>query len=363
MTTLDCIFWTSPDSDDDVRPTDPLGLDAMREQLSDRLVPCLTGRTWSNEEFFWTLVFLRWVGEEEQTYEARVRLFLHWERCLKMYWAHIKKGEFSGITKAYAQAGEKNAPSTRPFRPLLKNQQAQGMLGTHLGPLRQLGLAADVGLALTDEGRTLVVGVGSAPKLLDGDWGSWTRGFKRARKAFDGRFKERFRKRLWKAMPHLRKALSTVRWKRKQAWKEASRHIGKELSPYAKLAGEFCTWSYIVRKIFQDLVHMSPKDLAPRLPPPLSTRIPSDLTRWKPLKKALKNWHQKSTDQILADLHKLVFREKGYERDLWLMYEDGRRIPYPARASSNFVTEGSDCRWANAVQLMKSGNDSAEKYL
>ena len=29
----------------------------MRDELSDRLVPSLTGRTWSHEEFFWSLVF------------------------------------------------------------------------------------------------------------------------------------------------------------------------------------------------------------------------------------------------------------------------------------------------------------------
>ncbi len=54
---FDGVFWSRPSDDDDARPTDPLGLDAMREELSDRLVPCLTGRTREHEQFFWSLVF------------------------------------------------------------------------------------------------------------------------------------------------------------------------------------------------------------------------------------------------------------------------------------------------------------------
>lgn len=73
---LDGVFWSRPSEDDDARPTDPLGLDAMREELSDRPVPCLTGRTWSHEEFFWSLVFLRWAEEEKRTEEAQVQRFL-----------------------------------------------------------------------------------------------------------------------------------------------------------------------------------------------------------------------------------------------------------------------------------------------
>jgi hypothetical protein len=130
VSTLDGVFWTQP-SDDEERPTDPLGLDAMREELSDVLRPCLTARTWRHEDFFWSLVFLRWAEHEEDTEENRVARFLHWERCLKLHWAREGLDRFPGVNRARAQAAEADSPSTA-FRPLLKNQRAQGMLGAHL---------------------------------------------------------------------------------------------------------------------------------------------------------------------------------------------------------------------------------------
>jgi hypothetical protein len=107
-----------------------------------------------------------------------------------------------------------------------------------------------------------------------------------------------------------------------------------------------------VRRLFHDLVTMSPADRAPPLPPPLSTPIPRGLRRWEPLRQALRRWRRRETDRVLAALHERVFRERGYERDLWIRWEDGRRLTYPGRASSSVVPEGSDCRWANAVRLM-----------
>ena len=134
MNDLDGVFWTGP-SDDDARPTDPLGLDAMREELSDRLVPCLTGRTRSHEDFFWSLVFFRWSAEEERTEEERARRFVHWESCLKVYWAHLGRDGFAGVNHARTQAMESHAPSAS-FRPLLKNQRAQGMSARTWPPCR-----------------------------------------------------------------------------------------------------------------------------------------------------------------------------------------------------------------------------------
>jgi hypothetical protein len=81
--------------------------------------------------------------------------------------------------------------------------------------------------------------------------------------------------------------------------------------------------------------------------------IPSDLSRWQPIKHALKRWRRKKADCVLANLHEAVFRERGYESDLWIRWEDGRRVNYPSRANLNIVPEGSDCRWSNAVRLLR----------
>lgn len=349
---LESVFWSRPSEDDDTRPTDPLGLDVMREELSDRLVPCLTGRTWSHEEFFWSLVFIRWAEEEAQTEEARVQRFLHWERCLKMHWAHSGRNGFAGVNRAQAQSSEPHAPSAF-FRPLLKNQRAQGILGAHLGPLRKLGLVSNVALALVEDGLSLVTGAGSPPTLYDQDWSSWSRAFGRAEKAFDARFRQRLRQRLGAKMSNLRDALAAVRWRQGPAWKEAAKHIGKAQRPFALLADEFCSWADHVRSLFHDLVRMSPASAAPLLPPSLLTPIPQGLNSWRPLRHALRRWRRHEADRVLADLHEQVFRERGYERDLWIRWEDGRRVTYPGRASSSVVPEGSDCRWSNAVKLMR----------
>ena len=47
------------------------------------------------------------------------------------------------------------------FRPLLKNQRAQGLLGAHLGSLRKLGLVSESTFALVGDAPTLVAGAGS----------------------------------------------------------------------------------------------------------------------------------------------------------------------------------------------------------
>lgn len=351
---LDSVFWSQPPEDDGGRPTDPLGLDGMREELSDRLVPCLTGRTWSHEEFFWSLVFVRWAEEEERTDEARVARFLHWERCLKLHWAHRGRDRFAGVNRARKQVDAPHAPSTF-FRPLLINQRAQGMLGAHLGPLRKLGLVSETAIVLTDEGPSLTAGAGSVPDLKNEDWSNWTRAFNRAGKGFNGGFRRRLRERLAAKMPDLHAALSAVGWRQSPSWKQAATHIGAAQRPFALLADEFCPWADDLRGLFHKLVQSPPKNPAPVLPSPLSRPIPPALSRWEPLKHVLRRWRRREGDRVLADLHRRVFAERGYEHDLWIRWEDGRRHPYLSRASSSVTSEGSDCRWANAVGLMRPG--------
>lgn len=351
---LDGVFWSCPPDHDDVRPTDPIGLDAMREELSDRLVPCLTGRTRNHEGFFWALVFLHWAALEKSYEDGRVQRFLHWERCLKMHWAHQGRDGFTGVNSASTQAGQRDAPRTA-FAPLLKNQRAQGMLGAHLGPLRKLGLVSDSLLALVDEGPSLVAGAGDPPQLRDGDWAGWTRAFSRAEKALGPAFRKRLRDRLRTHMPDLHRALSAMRWRRTRSWGQAALHIGPSLTQYASLAHEFIPWADALRELFHQLIRSAPTAPTPKLPSPLRGTIPDALARWEPLRHALRAWRRKHADRVLANLHRRVFSERGYERDLWIQWEDGRRITYPGRASFNVAAEGSDCRWANAVTLMRPG--------
>lgn len=132
----DEMFWTAPSLAEDSHPTDPLGLDVMREELSDRLVPCLGGRTRSHEDFFWTLTLLHW-ATSQPTESAKVQAFLEWERCLKLYWVKQGRKGFTGVEEATRQSRDPNAPSIY-YRPLLVNQRSNGLLGAHLAPIRKL---------------------------------------------------------------------------------------------------------------------------------------------------------------------------------------------------------------------------------
>src|SRR5579863_3083510 len=107
----------------------------MRDELSDRLVPALSGRTRSHEDFFWTMAFVQWSSVHPND-DDRVRDFLAWERRLKLVWARYQPNKsFAGSRRAKEQS-EAAKPSAK-FQPLLANQRSQGLLGAHLRPLRQ----------------------------------------------------------------------------------------------------------------------------------------------------------------------------------------------------------------------------------
>ena len=356
---LNDIFWTEPTSNDDSSTTDPLGLDAMREELSDKLVPCLTSRTSRHEDFFWTLTFLKWASSET-TEKKREECFLSWERCLKIYWVkfHRNIDGFPGIKEARKQA---SGPLSLKFKKLLKMQRAQGMLGAHLGPLRQLSLAKRNELSLEEEGLRLVEGVGDPPELKEQDE-SWKRGFDNARKAFDIEFKLALREKLHKNMPQLFGALSALRWKANMAWGQASKYMGPVLGPYAKLAHVFCPWAYEVRALFDELILVEPGPGSPahlsrlrkKIPSWLSPKIPPDLKHWDLLKKLSDEWKNEKHENLLVALHKDVFLERNYSHsDLWISIEDGRLVPFPSRAGTRQTVWGSDCRWSNAVALLR----------
>ena len=180
------LFWTIP-STDGATPNDPLGLDAMRNELADKLVPCLTGRTHSHEDFYWCLTFIRWSSSRASEKE-RISQFLRYERWLKLCWANDGRS-FAGSRQATMQASEKGAP-LKWYAPLLKNQRSQGLLGAHLEPLRKIKLVSPDVLKLTGAGSKLVDGAG--PPVLEQDlpngaWKPWHRRFERAKAGFGDR--------------------------------------------------------------------------------------------------------------------------------------------------------------------------------
>lgn len=346
------LFWTEPSSDRDSRPTDPLGLDAMRTQLADVLVPCLTGRVSRHEDFYWSLLFLRCGSSDD---EARERRFLEYERLLKLWWVHTGTDQgFAGVEGAKRQARETGAPRTA-YRPLLKTPRAQGLLGAHLNPLRRLNLVRSDRLELTSDGEALVRGGGEGLEpVRSGDWSTLRRAFETARRGFTKSFIGKLKQRLAEAMPDLNRALTAVKWPVDQSWKVAARHMGPKFTSYARLAGTFCDWANQVRACFDEAVVSRAKPSIP-LPGPLTLSIPATLTAWTPLRETLQSWPSSNSDPrvILSELHECIFLERGYSQDdLWLVREDGRLESRPRIAATRDDLEGSDCRWRNAVWLM-----------
>jgi hypothetical protein len=356
------LFWTSPPEPEVSLPVDPLGLDAMRDELAEHLVPCLTSRTVSHEDFFWTLVFIQWAATEH-THDKRVAVFLYYERCLKLLWAREgRQRRFSGSRRAKEQEQEPGAPRLA-YKKLLKLPQSQGMLGAHLAPLRALGLVEKGQLELTDKrgetesGLSLVSAVDPyPPKLRDGNWDSWRRAFTDVRSHYvSSTFRRRLRAVMAEKMPDLNRALSGLGYPNRvdQQWGRAARHMPENLARFAVLAAEFCPWADRMKDFFATLVTNRGKVGAGKCPSPLSARIPEGLNRWEPLRAAIKTWNARDPARFLADWHRRVFEERGYgPSDLWLQNEDGKITPYPGRVS---VTEnaGGDCRWYNATILLK----------
>lgn len=351
MPSSEGVFWTRLSGDAGGRPADPLGLDAMREELSDVLVPCLTGRTRRREDFYWALVIISWV-QDERTEEARINGFVGWERRLKLCWAKQGRTGFGGVEGAGKQAKAPGAPRTT-YAPILKNQAVQGMLGAHLRPLRSLGLVENEILALTDLGKNFFLRLPEQPELVSGNWPAWEKGFKVAGAAFNKEFEARLRKQLAVCMPDLNRALAKLNWPIKESWETASSYLGPSLLPYARLAGEFCDWAGHVRALFDQLIKDRAKiERPPELPNRLSMPIPGTLKRWQVLKPSLRQWKVSRAESVLCALHARVFEDRGYEDELWLRFEDGKFRSYPQRASSSVAVGNGDCRWSNAVQVM-----------
>jgi hypothetical protein len=346
---LEHVFWTKPE--DEENPPDPLGLDAMREDLSNKLVPVLTGRTTSVDHAFWMLTLLRW-SQDISTEADIVQRFLWWERCLKLVWAHypsIRPEEsFSGIDQATRQGRENGAPRQK-YQRLLANQRFQGLLGEYGRPMRSICLIRSDRLALTESGTLLTESVAEPPKLEDGNWTKWKTGFVRTQKRGIKVFRQKFQYLLKSEMPELHAALTALGWPETEAWHEAANWLGSKRD-YAQFAHSFCKWADEVRSIFDSIVFDEVKTIAnwPRLDVP----VPSDLIgrRWNTVR-YMGNL-QNPNVRDLVEWHREEFKDRGRGSQIWLDC-DMNAVHSFSRNASRGPQQGSDCRWKNAVLMMK----------
>ena len=152
------LFWNRAEKHTGDRAADPLGLDALREAMSNTLVPLLTGGTRRAYEFVWTLIGLRWAREHTgSTIDKDIFYngFAMFERGLKQYWYYSSKrtGAGSNIIKQICQ---KRKPDLNT--PILSDQRATGLLGSYIMSLRGMELVKSNSLLLNDDQVDKVLG-------------------------------------------------------------------------------------------------------------------------------------------------------------------------------------------------------------
>jgi hypothetical protein len=172
------VFWNTSHKRQTERPGDPLGFDALREMMSDCLVPDLTGGTRHADDYLWVLVGLRWArGDAATKVDAEVwGAFRKFERALKQYWERTKiRQDYSGKLKV-ANLCKQERPNVN--QPILTNERAGGLLGSYIVSLRNIGLVEKSALALTKAGDQIIQGVGfTAGKRTFTSWSALGDGF------------------------------------------------------------------------------------------------------------------------------------------------------------------------------------------
>ncbi len=175
------IFWNQPPSQNTTRSADPLGFDALREAMSDQLVPLLTGATRDADEYLWTLVGLRWAQESTGSSVDAVifdRGFKLFERALKQYWYKFHERSGGGINEI-KKLCSRSQPDVRV--PILVDQRATGLLGNYIVSLRGIGLVQRNSLLLVEDATKRLLGdVRFSPPT------NWTTDWNRLKKAFSG---------------------------------------------------------------------------------------------------------------------------------------------------------------------------------
>lgn len=180
MTTLPSIlFWNYPPARDPTRSVDPLGFDALREAMADKLVPLLTGATRDADEYLWTLIGLRWARKTTGSLVDTVLFhqgFAPFERALKQYWYKFRKRTSGGINVV-----KKLCSGTQPDvrRPILVDQRGTGLLGNYIVSLRGMNLVQKDSLRVFDDAadRLLLDIRFAPPRGWESSWGTLQKAF------------------------------------------------------------------------------------------------------------------------------------------------------------------------------------------
>jgi hypothetical protein len=156
MTTLSRseLFWNAPYRFSSTRAVDPLGFDALREAMSNVLVPFLTGATTHAEHYVAVMVGLRW-AKSRAAAPVDEQIWLHFsrfERGLKQYWHRHPSGRparnrYLGKRRITVICG---GPRPNIDAPILVDQRGVGLLGNYIESVRAIGLVQSATLNIDE---------------------------------------------------------------------------------------------------------------------------------------------------------------------------------------------------------------------
>ncbi len=175
-------FWLKPPDYGRSRELDPLALSTLHDAAADVLLPILSGRTRSAEDFIWVLVGLRWANEQAPTEIEIWDHFEIFEKALKLTWFH--QGRVTGYSGRDAIRDHYNAGRTDLSFKLISNQRYQGLLGAYLRALRAGALVHGRSLRLTEVGKMLINKIRFQWKGTVSGYGWLARTFERAKMGF-----------------------------------------------------------------------------------------------------------------------------------------------------------------------------------
>lgn len=176
-------YWSRLPEHGRQRELDPLGLSAMHEAAADVLLPFVSGRTRSAEDYVWVLLGLRWAGSISGTDADIWEGFERFEKGLKLSWFHerLRRAGFTGVEAV--RDHYKEGRTDLEFK-LVSNQRAQGLLGAYLRSLRDADLVEARSLRLSTRGRALIDGIDFSWKGEVSSYGWLANAFRRARDDF-----------------------------------------------------------------------------------------------------------------------------------------------------------------------------------
>ena len=156
------LFWNAPHVFEGVRAIDPLGFDALREAMSNVLVPYLTGATRHAEHYVAVLVGLRWAKSRSTNPIDREiwPLFARFERGLKQYWHRHPSGRVARNRYLGKRRIKEICDGPRPDvdAPILQDQRAIGLLANYIESLRAIGLVRPGQLLIEDSAVSELLG-------------------------------------------------------------------------------------------------------------------------------------------------------------------------------------------------------------